>query len=157
MQGHFPFHPDCLTCAAAKSTSHRRRKRKDAMQSELICDFLFIPTGMRAPSTYKYLILSDAITGMRGVAPVTCGPLSNGSKPGLQNSTFYRAFVILLRILTDAAPAVTALLRGVDVGRALSIVRGAPQAHQPAGAQKTLRESCRGGWRLCDGTSETMG
>ena len=70
MQSHFPFHPDCLTCAAAKSTSHRRRKPKDAMQSDLICDFLFIPTGMRAPSTYKYLILADATTGMQGIAPV---------------------------------------------------------------------------------------
>ena len=39
-----------------------------------------------------------------------------------------------LEILTDAEQAVTALLRGIDVGRALSIVRGAPQAHQSVGA-----------------------
>lgn len=136
MQGHFPFHPDCLTCAAAKSTSHRRRKRKDAMQSELICDFLFIPTGMRAPSTYKYLILADAITGMRGIAPVETDARSTQQwvKAWLAEFNLVGPSKYPLEILTDAEQAVTALLRGIDVGRALSIVRGAPQAHQSVGA-----------------------
>ena len=136
MQGHFPCHPDCPTCTAAKSTSHRRRKRIGAMQSDLICDFLFSPTGMRAPSTCKNLMLADAITGMRGIAPVETDVRSTQQwvKAWLAEFNLVGPSKYPLEILMDAEQAVTALLRGVDIGRALSIVRGAPQAHQSVGA-----------------------
>ena len=130
MQSHFPFHPDCLTCAAAKSTSHRRRKPKDAMQFVISYSFQL------APSTYKYLILADATTGMQGIAPVQADERSTQQwvKAWLAEFNLGGPSKYPLEIPTDAEAPVTALLRGVDVGSALSIVQGAPQAHQSVGA-----------------------
>ena len=75
-QGHFPFHEDCLSCSSAKSVTQRRRRNKDKIYSEISADFFFI-------EKYKFLILVDMSTGMKGFVPIS--PVIKTNQAWLRN------------------------------------------------------------------------
>ena len=87
---------------------------------------------------------------MRGIAPVETDARSTQQwvKAWLAEFNLVGPSKYPLEILTDAEQAVTALLRGIDVGRALSIVRGAPQAHQSVGAAENSVRVMKEGLQL---------
>ena len=127
-QGHFPFHADCLSCSSAKSVTQRRRRNKDKIYSEISAGFFFI-------ETYKFLILVDMSTGMKGFVPIS--PVIKTNQAWLRN--WLHEFNLLgesrfpLEILTDAEESVSQLFLGLDIGRDYAVIKSAPQAHQTNG------------------------
>ena len=127
-QGHFPFHEECLSCSAAKSVTQRRRRHKDRIYSEISADFFFL-------ETYKFLILVDMSTGMKGFVPTS--PVIKTNQAWLRN--WLNEFNLLgesrfpLEILTDAEEGVSQLFLGLDIGRDYAVLKSAPQAHQTNG------------------------
>lgn len=146
MQGHFPYNPDCVACQASKSTVHHRRKKSGTMSSELACDFFFLE--VMPNIKYKFLVMVDTQTGMKGAVPIESDVRSQHSwiqawlgEFNLANPSKYP-----LEIITDAETSVMALLKGAITHRALSCVKAAPQGHQTVGAAEAAVRSLKDGF-----------
>ena len=146
-QGRFPYHPDCLACQAAKSTNAHRRKAKTTLSAEIACDFMYIKVHEQSKESYKYLVMADLVTGMKGVVPV-----ENDVRVSHQwIRSWLGEFNLLtpakepIEVIADAEDAVAVLLKGAIDHRAVSFVKAPPQGHQTVGGAescvRTLKDS----------------
>ena len=134
-QGHFPFHADCLSCQAAKSTTHHRRKKKSVLSSEIACDFFFLNLDKANKESFKYLIMVDLTTGMKGVAPVQSDiRLSHRwIQAWLGEFNMSTECPEPIEIITDAEEAASSFMKGAINHRPASFVKVPPQGHQTIG------------------------
>ena len=135
MQGHFPFRPDCLICSQSKGVKQHRRRA--GIMREIVADFMFI-------EGLKYLVFTDAATGMIAVAPV----VGDIRQTGAWVEKWCYEFNLIgkaaseypLQVITDKEDAVGVLITKAFVGREISIKRASPQNHEPVGsAEKAIR------------------
>ena len=137
-QGRTPYLPTCPACNVLQSTS--------SFFKSVIRDcgrFFFVPS--KSGEQFKYLAIFDLNTGMRGCIPVESDIrrtqlwleswLAEFCLVGTPNSETYP-----LEVITDAEQSVGALFRSVQVNRAISISKAAPQGHETVGhAENTVR------------------
>ena len=135
MQGHFPFCPDCLICSQSKGVKQHRRRA--GTMKEIVADFMFI-------EGLKYLVFTDAATGMLAVAPV----LGDIRQTGAWVEKWCYEFNLIgkaaseypLQVITDKEDSVGVLITKAFVGREISIKRASPQNHESVGsAEKAIR------------------
>ena len=145
MNGHTPYHSECLVCRQAKSVKqHRRKTDKGIPVTELYADFFFWGVLKEAFQEYKMLCLVDAATGMIGVIPMGPDPrqvsawlrhwLSEFNQIGVAAAEFP------LEIYTDKEISVGKLFQDALIGRTVALKRAPPQAHEAIGqAEKGIR------------------
>ena len=134
-QGHFPFHADCLSCQAAKSTTQHRRKKKSVLSSKMACAFFFWNFEKAKKGSFKYLIMVNLTTGMKGVVPVQSDiHLSHRwIQAWLGEFNMSTECSEPIEIITDAEEVVSSFMKGAISHRTASCVKAPPQGHQTIG------------------------
>ena len=136
-RGHLPFDRRCSHCARSRSTIHHgRTKEGDSSPQDhklllVQADFFFVGV-----ANYKYLLLTDAGTGLIGVAP--CG--MNVDHTLAECRRYFQQLGVSeqspmnIEVLTDSERALGTLLK--KLGLPLVIKTAAPQSHQSVGLAK---------------------